>query len=30
MIEEKINQTEKRKFALWISRDTIELGKKHY
>ena len=30
MIEEKINQTEKRKFALWISRDTIELAKKHY
>ena len=30
MTEEKINQTEKRKFALWISRDTIELAKKHY
>ena len=30
MIEEKINQTEKRKFALWISRYTIELAKKHY
>lgn len=30
MAEEKINQTEKRKFALWISRDTIELAKKHY
>lgn len=30
MAEEKINQTEKRKFALWISRYTIELAKKHY
>lgn len=30
MAEEKINQAEKRKFALWISRDTIELAKKHY
>lgn len=30
MAEEKINQTEKRKFALWISRDAIELAKKHY
>ena len=30
MTEEKINQTEKRKFALWISSDTIELAKKHY
>ena len=30
MIEEKINQTEKRKFALWISKDTIEQAKKHY
>ena len=30
MEEDKINQTEKRKFALWISRDTIELAKKHY
>ena len=30
MTEEKINQTEKRKFALWISRYTIELAKKHY
>ena len=30
MAEEKINQTEKRKFALWISRYTIALAKKHY
>ena len=30
MAEEKINQAEKRKFALRISRDTIELAKKHY
>ena len=30
MAEEKINHAEKRKFALWISRDTIELAKKHY
>ena len=30
MTEEKINQAEKRKFALWISRDTIELAKQHY
>ena len=30
MAKEKINQTEKRKFALWISRDTIELAKQHY
>ena len=30
MTEEKINQTEKRKFALWISKDTIEKAKKHY
>lgn len=30
MTEDKINQPEKRKFALWISRDTIELAKQHY
>ncbi len=30
MVDEKANQTEKRKFALWISRDTIEKAKKHY
>ena len=30
MAEYKINQTEKRKFALWIGRDTIELAKQHY
>ena len=30
MTEEKSNQPEKRKFALWISRDTIELAKQHY
>lgn len=30
MTEEKINQTEKRKFALWISRDTINRAKKTY
>ena len=30
MTEDKINQPEKRKFALWISRYTIELAKKHY
>ena len=30
MTEEKINQTEKRKFALWISKDTINRAKKTY
>lgn len=30
MTEEKINQTEKRKFALRISRDTINRAKKTY
>lgn len=30
MTEDKINQPEKRKFALWISRDTIEFAKQHY
>ena len=30
MTEEKSNQPEKRKFALWISKDTIEKAKKHY
>ena len=30
MTDEKINQTEKRKFALWISRDTINRAKKTY
>ncbi len=30
MTEDKINRPEKRKFALWISRDTIELAKQHY
>ena len=30
MTEEKSNQPEKRKFALWISKDTIEEAKKHY
>ena len=30
MSEEKVKQPEKRKFALWISKDTIEKAKKHY
>lgn len=30
MTEEKINQAEKRKFALWISKDTIDRAKKSY
>ena len=30
MTEMKSPATEKRKFALWISKDTIEKAKKHY
>lgn len=30
MTEEKSNQPEKRKFALWISKDTIDRAKKSY
>ena len=30
MTEDKINQPEKRKFALWISKDTINRAKKSY
>ena len=30
MTEDKINQPEKRKFALWISKDTIDRAKQSY
>ena len=30
MTEEKSNQPEKRKFALWISKDTIDRAKQSY
>ena len=30
MTEDKINQPEKRKFALWINKDTIDRAKQSY